>query len=202
MRIMSAAAVLPLEPPRKRWTRTQCAALEASGVFEREHLELINGELISKMGQNRPHAVSLARLHAWLMRVFGESFVHQEAPIDVHPADNPTNEPEPDVIVLKRDMSSFTSNPRPEDVHLVAEVSDSTLHFDLTQKAQLYARAGIQEYWVLDVAGRRLIVHRKPAAGKWESVAAYGETDSVSPLAAPTAEFRAGQVLPTSRPPA
>jgi hypothetical protein len=46
---------LPLIPHRKRWMREQCAPLEAAGVFEREKLELVDGELVSKMGKNRPH---------------------------------------------------------------------------------------------------------------------------------------------------
>lgn len=77
----------------------------------------------------------------------------------------------------------------------MVEVGDSTLRFDLTVKARLYGRAGIVEYWVLDVAGRRLIVHRGPAAGGYTSVAVYGESESVAALAAPGAGFCAGQAF-------
>ena len=44
----------PPEPPRKRWTRSEYAALESVGVFERQRLELVEGELIDKMGKKRP----------------------------------------------------------------------------------------------------------------------------------------------------
>src|SRR5207249_405048 len=119
------------------------------------------------------------------------------APIDVAPEDNPSNEPEPDLIVLKRDLSHFTNeNPRPEDLQLVVEVADSTLGFDLTTKASLYARAGIVEYWVLDIAGRRMIAHRDPKAGRYASVAAYSSEESVSPLAAPNSYFRIKDAFP------
>jgi len=77
----------------------------------------------------------------------------------------------------------------------VVEVSDSSLGFDLTTKAALYARAGIVEYWVLDVAGRRLIVHRDPRAGRYISVAAYGEEESVAPLAALESLLRVGDLF-------
>ena len=188
---------VPLDPPRKRWTRAECAALEASGLFEQEHLELVEGELISKMGKNRPHVNSLTLLLAWLMRTFGEQFVNPEAPIDVAPEDNPTNEPEPDVIVLKRELSHFLSGkPRPEDLRLVVEIADSSLTFDLTTKAALYARAGIVEYWVLDVARRRLLVHRDPKASGYASIVAYSEHESVAPLTAPQAEFRVADAFP------
>jgi Uma2 family endonuclease len=166
-------------------------------LLDQQHLELVEGELIDKMGKNRPHVIALAVIHAWLLRVFGEGFVHQEAPIDVGPEDNPTNEPQPDLIVLNRDMSYFRSvQPGPQDLCLVVEVSDTTLQFDLTVKAALYARAGIADYWVLDVNGRRLIVHRQPQSGKYASVLMYNEQESVAPLAAPHAIFKAADAFP------
>ncbi len=142
-------------------------ALETSGIWAQQHLELIEGELISKMGKKRPHANAIAVVHAWLLRVFGENFVNQEAPIDVAPEDNPTNEPEPDLIVLSKPSREFKDNPQPSDLRLVVEISDSTLGFDLTTKAGLYARARIVEYWVVDIPGRRVIVHRDPQEGQY-----------------------------------
>jgi Uma2 family endonuclease len=184
-------------PPRKRWTRAERASLDATGLLDQQHLELIEGELIDKMGKNRPHVNALAVMHTWLLRVFGERLVNQEAPIDVSPEDNPSNEPEPDLIVLNRDFLSFRSaNPGPQDLQLVVEVADTTLYFDLTAKAGLYARAGIAEYWVLDISGWRLIVHRQPQSGRYIAVLVYDEQESVAPLAAPHAMFKAADALP------
>jgi Uma2 family endonuclease len=182
-------------PPRKRWTREQCAMLEATGVFEQEKLELVDGELISKMGKNRPHVNAFTWMHLWLLKTFGKQFVNAGAPIDVSPGDNVWNEPEPDLIVLKREFATFESNPQPQDLDLVVEIADSTLKFDVTFKAALYARAAIAEYWALDVAGKRLIVHRSPVSGTYTSVAAYGENEIVAPLAAPKARFSPGAAL-------
>jgi Uma2 family endonuclease len=184
-------------PRRKRWTRSECAALEAMGVFDQQNLELIEGELIDKMGKNRPHVDKLARLFAWLIQVFGVGFVNSEAPIHVAPEDNPTNEPQPDLFVLTPGYTSFGSaTPQPQDLRLVVEVADTTLAFDLTVKAALYARAGIVEYWVLDVQDRRLVVHRDPQAGKYRSIIAYSEHESVAPLSAPDSPFRVADVFP------
>jgi Uma2 family endonuclease len=189
----------PPQPPRKRWTRSECTALEASGVWDQQRLELVQGELISKMGKNRPHVNTLTRLQGWLVQIFGLDFVNPEAPIDVAPEDNPTNEPEPDVIVLRKELSYFRSNPPAEDVLLVVEVADSSLSFDLTVKARLYARAGIPEYWVADVGTRQIYVHRNPGSGKYGSVVIYSEQETVSPLAAPHAEFLVGTAFPQLR---
>ena len=87
---------IPLIPPRKRWTRAECALLASAGILAYEHLELIEGELIDKMGKHRPHVVGLAKIADWLRGVFGQDRVNSEAAIDVAPADNPINEPEPD----------------------------------------------------------------------------------------------------------
>ena len=70
------------------------------------------------------------------------------------------------------------------------EMSDTTLGFDLTAKATLYARAGVVEYWVLDVSARRLVVHREPVEGRWTQIGLYGDHESIAPLAAANAEFR------------
>lgn len=163
-------------PSRKRWTRAECASLEASGLLDQQHLELVE---------------------AWLQTVFWCEACNPGAPIDVSPDDNASNEPEPEIIVLNRDLSHFCSiNPGPHDLNLVVEVADTTLHFDLTIKAALYARAGIADYWVLDASGRRVIVHRQPLAGKYTVILVYSEQEAVSPLAAPHAMFKAANAFP------
>ena len=185
------------DAPRKRWTRAECAAVEAAGIWDQQHLELVNGELISKMGKKRPHVNALSLVYAWLIGVFGPEYVNPEAPIDVAPGDNPVNEPEPDLIVLARPLSEIQSgNPRPEDLRLVVEISDSTLGFDRRIKAPLYARAAIPEYWVVDVSGRRIIVHRDPVEGVYQSIEAYSEQEAVRPLAAPGHAFPVSSAFP------
>ncbi len=170
----------------KRWTRAEFE--RACEILHQERLELVEGDVIDKMGQNRPHSISLALLHGWLITVFGVRFVHQETPIDVAPEDNSTSEPLPDLFVLQRDFTEFrNANPGPDDLHLVIEVSDTTLGFDFHAKGPLYARAGIVEYWLLDIAGRRMIVHREPQDGQYRSRMAYSEEETLAPLAAPAA---------------
>ena len=63
--------------------------LKSRASGHQQHLELIEGELISKMGKKRPHTNAMVIMHAWLLRVFGEQYVNQEASIDVAPVDNP-----------------------------------------------------------------------------------------------------------------
>jgi Uma2 family endonuclease len=197
--LLSETPVPPVQqPPRKRWTRAEVAVAEAAGV-DLDRVELVEGELIRKMPKHRPQSSAVMRLLMWLVRCFGEQYVNQEAAIDVSPEDNPTNQPEPDLIVFHRDFNEFQDFPKPFDLRLVVEVADSSLAFDLTTKAALYARAEICEYWVLDVAAKRLIVHRNPIGGLYESVIAYSEQEKVAPVAAPHAEFPVASAFPAEK---
>jgi Uma2 family endonuclease len=189
-------SIVQQSPPRKRWTRAECEIMEAAGLFEQERVELVNGELITKMGKKRPHSDTANQVYGWLIQIFGLSYVNAETPIDVAPEDNPTNEPVPDLIVLKRSFSNFRSaTPQPADLELVVEVADSSLNFDLTVKAGLYARAGIIEYWVLDVNNCRLIAHRDPRDGRYQSKLQFSADERIAPLGAPNSPFRVGSAF-------
>jgi hypothetical protein len=102
------------------WTPERFAPLEAAGAFRNERLELVEGELISKMGKNRPHVNAFRLMLIWLQKTFGEQFVDPEAPIDVSAADNNLSEPEPGLIVLNRPCGTILSgNPQPRDISLL-----------------------------------------------------------------------------------
>jgi Uma2 family endonuclease len=193
MEWMSAA--LEQSPPHKLWTRNDCAALEKAGLIESDRYELIEGELVLKMSKNHPHVLAVYVLACWLRSVFGEAFVVQEPAIDLRPEDNPSSQPEPDVIVLNEPFRDLLSHARPSQLRLVAEVSSTTSTFDLTTKARLYARSSIPEYWVLDLERRRLIVHREPRGDAYQFVRAFGEDERVSPLAAPDRELLVRDLL-------
>lgn len=183
-------------PMAIRWTRDDCGQLERAGVLP-ERYELVEG-VINTMGQNIRHANMVRLLLAWLFRVFGEDFVLTQMSIDVRPEDNPTSEPQPDVIVVSQPANSYTRNPMPSDLRLLVEASDSTLEYDLSTKASLYARAGIVEYWVLDLPKRQVHVHCDPVHGMYNSIVVIAEAETLAPLAAPLSTIRVTQLLPPS----
>jgi Uma2 family endonuclease len=176
---------IPSSPIRFIWAREDCECLERDGYLEPGKYELIEGNIIPKMSQKRPHINTNTVIISRLIRLFGENYVQLPGPIDVSPEDNPTSHPEPDAAVLKRPATEYSNDPRPSDIHLVVEVSDSTLRFDLGTKANLYARAEIVEYWVVDVNTRQLHVHRNPVNGVYQNITVLGEQDSVTLLAKP-----------------
>jgi Uma2 family endonuclease len=78
---------------------------------------------------------------------------------------------------------------------LLIEVADSSINFDTNEKRLLYARAGIRDYWVVDINGRRLLVYRDPQSGDYATQLVLGATDTVWPLAAPAAVVRVADLL-------
>lgn len=182
-------------PPRKRRTRDECAVLVKAGLLDRSCYELIEGELIQKAAKDYRHVRSLTLVSNWLREVFGPLAVVQGPMIDVSPEHTPSSEPEPDAIVLSHSAREPLPRIQPDGIRLLVEVSDSALDFDLTTKSALYAHAPIAEYWVLDTAGRRLIIHQDPGHGQYRSVIAYSEDETVSPLAEPSAKVRVSNLL-------
>ena len=186
------------EPPPNpfRWTRRHCrAAVDANILVGR--YELIEGEVILKMGQGPLHAYVITRLTVWLMTLFGADFVRFQLPMRLLGRDSETSEPEPDALVLARPASEFLrENPGADDALLVVEISDTTLSFDRNTKAALYARASIPEYWIVDISGRRIFVHRQPTSSGYGELIAYGEGEETDTLAYPEQSVRVTDLLP------
>ena len=183
---------------RIRWTQGAVRRLVESGLLDLESYELLDGELIHKV-KNRPHFAALRRVLAYLRSAFGDEYLQHEMPIHITeaPTDDDETLPEPDVALLRECSDTFVEDaPLPSDVRLVVEIADSTRARDLGAKAQLYAVAGIVEYWVLDLPRRRLHVHRQPEGDNWREVRQLSPEETVAPLTAPGATILVSELLP------
>lgn len=187
--------VVPI-PRRIRWTRQQCEAIRESGVLTGAY-ELIDGAIISKTGQKPAHRMVVVLLQDILVALFGRLRVPSQATIERGRAADDYNEPEPDLAVTSEPNTAYADrHPGPDDLLLVVEVSDTTLEFDRTRKADLYARAGIGEYWVVDIMGRQVFVHRMPSEAGYTDVTVYAEDELITPIAAPQSPVRVADFLP------
>lgn len=167
--------------PRKRWTRRECRTLQDAGLLEAGRYELIAGEIVLKMPQGRLHVFVVMRLYDLLVRMFGEGRVQSQSSI---PLDD-ENDPEPDVAVLRGTLADYLDRePGPSDALLIVEVANTTLRTDRAVKALLYARAGVEEYWIANIPERTLEVYREPGADGYRRVARYSVGESVAPLSA------------------
>jgi Uma2 family endonuclease len=130
--------------------------LEAGGIGEDARVELLGGLLAAMSPKTRAHENAIAYLARRLMRGVdaGAFEVRVASPLTLE-----DSEPEPDLAVI----SLAAPRPyHPATAALVVEVAVSSLQRDLGVKSGLYARAGVTEYWVVDLDGRRLVVQREP----------------------------------------
>ena len=167
-----------------------------SGLFHGQRCELIDGDLINKMGQKPPHAFRIQLLFEWLATFFRVELIGVQFPIEAAGEDREWSVPEPDITVLTELKAAHQErHPRGDELLLVVEVADSSVAFDLTRKATLYARAGVPEYWVLDLNRRMLVVHRQSDGAQYRDIHLYSEDDLVS-MEAREEKVRVGQILP------
>lgn len=181
---------------RKHFSRSEYHWLNENGLFhEGRRYELFNGDILEQIPQKEPHGTLAMRLLFALATTFGSEFIRCQMPIVL----SDDTEPEPDIAVMEKPGSEVIASgevPPAADTRLVAEVSVSTLEFDAGAKAIRYAQSGIPECWVLDVAGRALIVHRDPTPDGYATVTRLAETDTISPLAAPQTVLNIVAFLP------
>ncbi len=163
----------------------------AAGAFEpreQHYVELIHGEIREMSPIGPPHEVILDYLTEWSFTSLpkGKVWVRVQNSIGIPELDSA---PQPDLVwVARRDYSR--GRPVGEDVLLVIEVSESSLRFDLGAKADLYATAGIADYWVVNIAAHTILVHRDPAGGHYRTVRTCAEADELHPLRIPQVGLR------------
>lgn len=189
---MSETNALPAReaPPKRRRLRFEefVAAAEA-GAFGREpRLELIEGELVEMSPQSTQHFQIKARLARFLTLRAGEQWmVFPEPTIKISAATGL----EPDIAVFPFEAAVGALDPAA--AILFIEVAVSSLDYDMKTKAPLYAKAGVREYWVVDVEARVTHVHRAPAGGLWAPLAISFDED-IFPIAAPALGVCMGQL--------
>jgi Uma2 family endonuclease len=179
----------------RRWTRKEYHRAAEVGLFRPdERLELLDGEILVKMTQKPPHSQSLGRTAARLRDGFGERhWVREQQPLVL----GTRSEPEPDIVVVRGTFDDYPAeHPTGADVLIVIEIADTSLRLDRGRKRIAYARAGIQEYWIVNLRQRQLEVYRDPSGSDYHVKLIHGETETVSPLAAPDITMRVVDVLP------
>ncbi len=180
----------------KHWSLEEFYGLYRAG-FATKQSELIEGEIIEPMPTSSFHAYLVRFLGSWLRALFGELYVSEEKPLRIEEVNGRESEPLPDLAVHVVPYTALKfRHLLPEETRLIVEISYSTRTYDLERKAPLYARAGIGEYWVVDVQGRQVVVHRDPQDGNYSSVTSYTETEEVSTFLHPEARLSVSELLP------
>jgi Uma2 family endonuclease len=109
---------------------------------------------------------------------------------------HPDSEAQPDIVLLAwRDDFYRRTLPGPADVALLVEVAEATLRYDRSVKAPLYAEAGVRDYWIVDLAGDAVEIHREPRGGVFARTERLTRSATVAPLAFPDVSLAVAEIL-------
>lgn len=189
-----------MELETHRWTRLEYERLVDAEILGPEHrVELLGGVMVCKEPQYSPHATGISLVQHALTTAFGDGwYVRVQMPLAL----DDDSEPEPDVAVVAGDVRDYRDT-HPARAVLVVEVAQSRLGFDRDHKGSLYARARLDEFWIVNLPDRRLEVYRDPVPDaaatfgwRYGSVLTLGSEQRVTPLAAPGAPISVAALLP------
>jgi Uma2 family endonuclease len=177
----------PGEPPGPepyKFSLEDAYAIGETGVFRGKRVELIGGQFLVREPPSSLHAGTVKRLLNRLRGIVGaDVIISAQDPVVVSPYDVP----EPDIAILKPRDDFYTSqHPEPEDVYLVIEVANTSLRYDQSTKASLYAAADIDTYWIVDVNAETICVHTDPGDETFENIEIYERGDTLT-VPVPTA---------------
>ncbi len=182
----------------RRWTRREYGRLIDVGVLhEDDAIELLEGRLVVAEPQHTPHATAIDLAGEALRQAFGPGWrVRVQLPLGL----GRDSEPEPDVAVVRGDARDFLVD-HPTTAALVVEVADASLQLDRRVKARIYARAGITDYWIVNLLDGVVEVHRDPVSAgrrgsRYRDVTAVTAGERIVPLAAPFASIAIADLLP------
>ncbi|MBD2029494.1 Uma2 family endonuclease [Phormidium sp. FACHB-322] len=141
--------------------------ISAGILTPEDRVELLDGQIVEMVPQDPPHASRIDDGGDYLKAVFANrAKVRVQLPITLAPG----SEPEPDFAIVRIDENRYRDrHPQSQDVLLLIEVADSTLKRDRIYKAEIYAKAGISEYWIVDFKKRQVVVSQDPQDGVYQS---------------------------------
>jgi Uma2 family endonuclease len=175
----------PILPARHKLDVDTYSRMAEAGIFgEDDRIELIDGDLIDMAPIGQGHvAIVNSLVEALFLACGGRAIVSPQNPIRL----SPISEPQPDLAILRRraDFYATGERPAPSDVLLLVEVADTSLRFDRDVKLPLYARAGIGEYWIVDLHRRVLYAHTTPDGDGYREMTTYQSGDTVRLALAP-----------------
>jgi Uma2 family endonuclease len=165
-----------------KWTIEEYHQLVEIGLLDDRRVELLEGIIIEMPPEGMPHAVYCSESVEYLRTLLGDRAKVREA----HPITLPNDsEPEPDIAIVRMPNSQYlTHHPYPEDIYWLIEYANTTLRKDLNEKKRVYAKARIQEYWVVNLQAPELIVFRDLDNDTYRAETIL-TTGNISPLSFP-----------------
>jgi Uma2 family endonuclease len=174
--------------------------LDELGILqEDEPIELIDGQLIVAEPKGRPHVTVVRLTTQVLTRAFGAGWlVYAQDPIAL----DDVSEPEPDVVVVPGAELDYLDD-HPARPALLVEVAETSLYYDRSHKGSAYARAGLLDYWIVNLVDWRVEVYRRPATDssaelgwRYLDVELFTPGSTIMPLVRPDVGIAVADILP------
>jgi len=185
----------PFQLPNKRLiTVDEYHRMAETGILSpNDRVELILGEILNMSPIGSKHSAIVNRINGLFVPAFlNKAIVQVQGSIQI----KPFSEPEPDIALLKpRSDFYYEQLPQPKDVLLLIEVADSTLDFDENVKRPLYAEAGIQEYWIVDINNNQVLLHTIPEGNLYKHIKIATLNDSINCTAFPNVAIAVKDIL-------
>jgi len=182
------------------WTVEEYHKMIESGILTRDsHVELLEGRIVEMSFQGPLHAATTQRASDYIKaRLHEQAHVRMQLPVTL-----PTSEPEPDVAVVRIDRGAYGDHhPTPDEIFLLVEVADTIdrqdacpTGIDRLEKAPLYARANIPEYWILDVSDRQAYIFRDRTSVGYRSSFVLPDNAAIALRAFPTIEISLSELF-------
>ncbi len=187
---------MAIEIAQRRFTVDEYERMAEFGIIgPDEKVELIDGTIVTVPPSGDAHRGGINRLTYLFIRTFGDRIVLQpQLPVRI----SDYSLPEPDLALLVADPNFYgTRSPRTPDVFAFVEVSYSSVSFDAGTKLRVYARAGVPEYWIVNVRDNRLTIHRESNDLGYATKREVGRGERVAFLAFPDDTFAGEEIMPT-----
>ena len=174
-----------------KWSVNDYHRMIEAGILRERRVELLAGEIIEMSPENPIHYSTAKRSTKYLEELLvGRADIRFNGPITLS-----DSEPEPDIAIVRLPESAYNDrHPRPDDIFLLIEVANTSLKKDLDLKAVIYATAEIQEYWVLNLSRKQMIVFQEPQNGQYVAQRVISE-GAIAPLALPDIQVSIGRLL-------
>lgn len=192
---MPVEHLMPVAVRRRLFTADEYQRMGQVGILsENDRVELIEGEIVTKVTIGARHNASVDRaVRALVIGAGDRAIVRVQGSFRL----SAYSEPEPDLVLLRPQADFYASRlPGPEDVFLIVEIADSSIDYDRSVKARIYAEYGIREYWLADLTHNALTCYSEPRGGTYQNVQQYERGQTLVPALLPECPIAVDVFLP------
>ncbi len=196
--VIDAEIQQELEPQIRLWSIADYHQMIEAGILdEDDRVELLEGKIVCKNFQSLFRASSIQRSSNFLFNLLSDrAEIRVQLPVIL----GNDSEPEPDLAIVRFDNHEYSfRHPEVADIYLLIEVADSTIAKDRKQKARIYAKNQILEYWILDLQKRQVYVFRQPEESVYREELILNSSDSIAMQAFPDVAIALDAMFPIAQ---